>query len=268
MTSPSTAQGEVVEPLDSIPLSALNAIVYCPRRYYYEYVLGEMEVNAHVMSGRYAHQRVDSGQRTRDEDGVTLRRLYVWSDRLRIHGYTDVVEEDPAGRMRPVEYKHGRMGDWPGDQIQLCAQALCLEERTGQPIDSGDLYYIGSRQHRVVSLTPELRAATEETIATALALSRQPKLPLPLRNPRRCEPCSLRPFCLPDEVWALRDSTDVAAASANANQGPPGKEDKASYANPIPDRTVQHRQEKRGRHRRTSAVLDALQGSGGDNRRR
>jgi len=119
MTPATSAATE--EPLESVPLSALNALVYCPRRYYYEYVLGEMEVNAHVMSGRYAHQRVDSGERTREEDGMMLRRLYVWSDRLHIHGYTDVVEADAAGRLHPVEYKRGRMGDWPGDQIQLCA---------------------------------------------------------------------------------------------------------------------------------------------------
>ncbi len=206
------------ESLESVPLSALNALVYCPRRYYYEYVLGEMEVNAYVMGGRYAHQRVDSGERTREEDGMTLRRLYVWSDRLHIHGYTDVVEADAAGRLRPVEYKRGRMGDWPGDQIQLCAQALCLEERTGQAIDSGDLYYIGSRQHRVVLLTADLRAATEETIAAAFALNRQSALPPPLRNARRCGPCSLRPFCLPDEVWTLHDGVRQPPAPDRNNR--------------------------------------------------
>lgn len=196
-------QSKVLEPIDRLPLSALNALVYCPRRFYYEYVLGEMEVNAYVMGGRYAHQRVDSGERTGEQEGETLRRVYVWSDRLRVHGYADVVERDAAGTVRPVEYKRGHRGDWLGDQIQLCAQALCLEERLGATITDGDVYYIASRQRHTVSFTPELRAATEETIARAFALTQSAKLPLPLRDERRCTPCSLRAFCLPDEVWTL-----------------------------------------------------------------
>ena len=202
-----------LEPIDRLPLSALNALIYCPRRFYYEYVLGEMEVNAHVMDGRYAHQRVDSGERTRDEEGVTLRRLYVWSERLRVHGYADVVEQDVTGAVRPVEYKRGRRGEWLGDQIQLCAQALCLEERLGETISSGDLYYIASRQRHTVAFTEDLRTATEAAIERAFALTRVAALPLPLRDERRCAPCSLRPFCLPDEVWALR-----APASAHRRE--------------------------------------------------
>jgi len=195
---------EPLEPIDSLPLSALNALIYCPRRFYYEYVLGEMEVNAHVMDGRYAHQRVDTGERTHNEEGITLRRLYVWSERLHLHGYADVVEQDATGTVRPVEYKRGRRGRWLGDQIQLCAQALCLEERLGQEISSGDLYYIASRQRHTVAFTADLRTATQEAIARAFALTRVAALPMPLRDERRCAPCSLRAFCLPDEVWALR----------------------------------------------------------------
>ena len=118
---------------DSLSISYLNALEYCPRRFYYECALSEFLDNAHVVEGTMRHERSDSG-RTTSEDGVTtLRRVWVWSDRLRLSGFADVVEEQ-EGQLTPVEYKKGKMGEWLNDHVQLCAQALCLEEMLNSSI--------------------------------------------------------------------------------------------------------------------------------------
>ena len=106
--------------LDYMPISHLNALSICPRRFYYECVLGEMEVNHHVQEGRQRHQVADSGRGERDGELQTMRRVYVYSERLRIAGLADVVEvDDGSGEVRPVEYKKGRLGHWLNDHAQF-----------------------------------------------------------------------------------------------------------------------------------------------------
>src|SRR5438132_2976688 len=123
------------DPTDYLPISHLNAFEFCPRRFYYEYVQGEMLVNEHVLEGRIRHETADTPGQERIENGLRLRRVTLWSDRLRVIGFGDLVEADAAtGEWQPVEYKKGKMGRWLNDHIQLCAQALCLEERTGQAV--------------------------------------------------------------------------------------------------------------------------------------
>jgi len=133
-------------------------------------------------------------------------RLYLYSERLRISGFADVIEEQD-GLFIPVEYKHGRQGRWLNDHIQLCAQALCLEER--QPdkplIPYGYIFYFGSRKRMQVNFTPELRAKVYAAIDMAfkLALLDTPPPPLEGKLAARCRDCSLAPICLPDEVKLL-----------------------------------------------------------------
>lgn len=196
---------------DYLPISMLNQIEYCPRRFWLMYVGGEMEVNAPVLEGIYQHERVHTGGAERQEDALVYRRVYLWSDRLRVAGFADVVEwrDDPArspagGELVPVEYKHGRMGRWLNDHIQLCAQALCLEERTGRPVERGAIFYWKSRRRLWVEITPELRARTEAAVERAFALAESPTPPPPLERAARCRDCSLEPVCLPREVLRLR----------------------------------------------------------------
>src|SRR2546430_13382718 len=93
------AEGEL--DLDALSISYLNALEYCPRRFYYECALSEFIENAHVVEGTLRHTRSDSG-RTTSEDGITtLRRVWVWSDRLPLSGFPDVVLEDD-GPLKPV----------------------------------------------------------------------------------------------------------------------------------------------------------------------
>lgn len=185
-----------------IPISHLNALAYCPRRYVYEFVQSEMLLNAHVVEGRLRHGGADSGGTVWAEAGVQQRRVYVWSERLGLAGLIDVLEEQNGSRY-PVEYKKGRVGRGQGDAVQLCAQAMCLEERLGVVIPQGELFSFTTRQRTVVPFTPELRAKVERLAALARQLAEEGQLPPPIDNRAKCRDCSLQPMCLPDEVRAL-----------------------------------------------------------------
>ncbi|MHB8600374.1 MAG: CRISPR-associated protein Cas4 [Ktedonobacteraceae bacterium] len=201
---------------EAIPLSYLNAVEYCPRRFYYEFVQGDMLENEFVLEGTLMHQRADEpGQHTSQEGELTINHLYLYSEALRISGFADIVEEQ-EGVLIPVEYKHGKEGKWLNDHIQLCAQALCLEER--QPdkpaIPYGYIFYFGSRKRTQVHFTPELRAKTKATIALAFETAIRDTVPPPLEGKvaARCRDCSLRALCLPDEVRLLLEKNGGSLA--------------------------------------------------------
>ena len=132
---------------DALSISYLNALEYCPRRFYYECALSEFLDNAHVVEGTMRHERSDSGRTTTEEGVTTMRRVWVWSDRLKLSGFADVVEES-EGALLPIEYKKGKMGEWLNDHVQLCSQALCLEEMLNCSIPLGYIFYFGSAQAR------------------------------------------------------------------------------------------------------------------------
>jgi CRISPR-associated exonuclease Cas4 len=187
---------------DYIPLSMLNALAYCPRRFAYEFIQGEMLYNEHVVEGTLQHQGIDLGGTAWLGEAVQERRVYVWSERLRLAGFCDVVEEC-GGKLYPVEYKKGRPGKWQSDHVQLCGQALCLEERLGVTIDEGAIFYFAVRRRERVAFTPELRVETERIAAEAQRLTLSATLPPQLENKAKCRDCSLKPLCLPDELRAL-----------------------------------------------------------------
>jgi CRISPR-associated exonuclease Cas4 len=192
---------------ETIPLSYLNAIEYCPRRFYYEFVQGEMLENEFVLEGTLLHQKADQpGQHTTEEGEIKINHLYLYNEELRLSGFADIVEEQ-EGVMIPVEYKHGKEGKWLNDHVQLCAQALCLEERLPNkpPIPYGYIFYFGSRKRIQVTFTPDLRAKTRATIDLAFQIAALDTPPPPLdgKLAARCRDCSLLSLCLPDEVKLL-----------------------------------------------------------------
>lgn len=193
--------------LEMIPISSLNSLEYCPRRFYYEVVQGEMLVNEFVLEGQLAHQRVHQpGTQTSTAGDMQTTRLYLYSETLHLSGFADVIEER-AGIFFPVEYKLGQQGDWLNDHIQLCAQALCLEERlpAKPPIAHGYIFYITSRRRIQVTFTPQLRARTRAAITQAFQIAARQTPPPPLTGElaARCPNCSLLPICLPQEVHLL-----------------------------------------------------------------
>ena len=194
--------------IETIPISSLNALEYCPRSFYYQVVQGEMPVNEFVLEGQLAHRRVHQpGTHTTIEGEIEITSLYLHSATLHLSGFADVVEER-AGVLIPVEYKHGSQGNWLNEHIQLCAQALCLEERQPDksPIAYGYIYSVTSRKRVQVPFTAHLRARTKEAIAQAFQVAARETPPPPLTGKlaARCPPCSLLPICLPEEVRALR----------------------------------------------------------------
>jgi len=198
---------------ESIGLSYLNALEYCPRRFYYEFVQGDMLVNEFVLEGTLLHERADQpGQSAKGEGHIEINHLYLYSEKLGVSGFADVVVEQ-ADKLFPIEYKHGRQGKWLNDNIQLCAQALCLEERQPElaPIEFGYIFYWGSRRRVQVDFTPELRAKTLQSIERAFetAALEVPPPPLEGKLAGRCRDCSLEPMCLPAEVKLLKTATKV-----------------------------------------------------------
>lgn len=195
-----------------IPLAMLNALAYCPRRFCYEHIQAEMLVNDHVWEGALRHQGVDLGGNAWVAAGAQQRHVYVWSERLRIAGLCDIVEEQD-GQQYPVEYKKGRPGRWASDRAQLCAQAICLEERTGGTIASGTIFYFATRRREGVIFDAPLRAEVERLAHLAHALAAQGALAPPTDMRAKCRDCSLQPLCLPDELRML--ATHPSAAEAD-----------------------------------------------------
>lgn len=207
--------------VDALSISFLNALEYCPRRFYYECALSEFIENAHTIEGTMNHTRSDSGLTTNEGGVTTHRRVWVWSTRLKLSGFADIVEAE-AGQLTPVEYKKGKMGEWLNDHVQLCAQALCLEEMMQTTIAQGYIFYSGSARREEVLFTEELRHHTEETIGLAFTLLEQGKLPPPLQGKQtkrsplstlhpKCRDCSLEPLCLPREVLLLKKGKTIAS---------------------------------------------------------
>jgi CRISPR-associated exonuclease Cas4 len=188
--------------VDYLPISMLNQLLYCERRFWLMYVQGEMTVNAPVFEGIQQHRRVHHGGTERDGDTTIHRRVYAWSDELRVCGFADLVEER-EGLLRPVEYKRGRMGRWLNDRIQVCAQALCLEERTGRRVEEGEVFYWRSRRRVTVEMTSELRQRTRDAAARAFELLEKGVMPPPIDRRAKCRDCSLEEICLPREVQML-----------------------------------------------------------------
>jgi CRISPR-associated protein Cas1 len=196
-----------------IPLRALNQVTYCPRLYYLQYVDCVMPTNEHVESGLHDHRRVDEpdlANKTRKEgDADKSRGVHLSSETLGLSGILDVIEEK-NGESYPVETKHGsaprddngRPTTWDNDAVQLCGQALLMEEAFDVRVERGFQFYAGSRERVEVPFTDELRAKTRTAIDECRRLSAldAPPDPLPPELRHRCFGCSLAPVCLPEET--------------------------------------------------------------------
>ncbi len=188
-----------------IPLSALQHHLFCPRQcalIHVEQIWAEDRATA---EGRILHERVDAG-RPETRPGMRVARgLQLRSLALGVSGKADAVEfhgrtgDGAPPKPFPVEYKRGKPKAHRADEVQLCAQAICLEEMFSTPVPEGALFYGVTRRRQPVSFDGALRALTAETAAAARAMIAAGATPLPVGKPA-CRRCSLQAHCQPDRL--------------------------------------------------------------------
>ncbi len=190
----------MTEDPDPVHLSALQHYLYCPRQCALIHVERVWAENRATAEGRVLHERAHSGG-GETRPGVRITRgLAVRSERYGLTGVCDLVEIHRDGRIVPVEYKRGKPKGHRADEVQLCAQALCLEEVFGLPeggIAEGYLFY-GKRQRRIaVTFDPALRALTLSIAAKVRDMKTHGLTPVATYVPGLCDPCSLKDLCQP-----------------------------------------------------------------------
>ncbi len=202
---------------EQISLSALQHWYYCPRQCGLIHLEQVFDENVHTLRGQAVHAKVDKpGVET--AKGVRVERaMPLWHDELGLVGKADVVEFLPGGVPYPVEYKHGsrnKAADIAAcDDIQLAAQAMCLEAMLGKAVDEGAIYYATSKRRRVVPITAQLRADVVQTVQAVRQMLASGKLPPPLvaeQAAKRCKACSLLERCQPQ---ATHTSLMIARAA-------------------------------------------------------
>ena len=186
--------------LEPVLISALNQYVFCPRRCALMHVEGIWSDNEHTTIGTLLHDHTDEPGYETDGDVTLLRALPLYSLRYGLVGRADVVEMR-AGVPTPVEYKKGKRRQFENDDMQLCAQALCLEEMFDVAVTDGCIYHAASKRRRKVAFDERLRRETLQTIDAVRRLLAEERVPPAILKPR-CDGCSLRGICLPELTGA------------------------------------------------------------------
>jgi CRISPR-associated exonuclease Cas4 len=181
---------------DYQPIRALNDLLFCERRcalHRIELIWIDNHFTVEGTAG-HAHAHREPSRRELAAAGRIVRGMWLRSDRLRLVGKADVVEFQP--QPFPIEYKRGRRRKWDNDDVQLCAQALCLEEMLQVEVPAGAIFHVSSKHRREVTFDAALRAKTEAAARRLHELMAAGVTPPAVLKPR-CRGCSLRPLCLP-----------------------------------------------------------------------
>ncbi len=187
---------------DLLAISALRHYAYCPRSFALIHVEQVWQENRSTAEGRILHERVDSGERetrgaVRYERGVSLV-----SYKHGLIGKMDLLEietiKGAPPRYFPVEYKRGKPKRENNNHIQLCAQALCLEEMLNISVTEGAIWYGQTKTREIVAINADLRAATIAAIKAAKIILQSGTMPAPINKKSRCRGCSLQDICKPD----------------------------------------------------------------------
>jgi CRISPR-associated exonuclease Cas4 len=238
---------------DLLPLSGLQHLAFCERQWGLIHLEQAWSENLLTAEGRVLHERAHEATSELRGGVLTARAVRLRSLRLGLAGVADVVEfhrldetvdtatATPSAaapglppplpqatalpgrrghwRPLPVEYKHGRPKSNPCDEIQLCAQALCLEEMLCVTIASGALFY-GQTKHRVdVFLDATLRALTESLAARMHTLFAIGITPQASYIPQKCKSCSLLELCRPDKIALRHGATNYLARQLDGLEG-------------------------------------------------
>ncbi len=179
-----------------LPISQVAEVAYCPRNFYYRAVEKVDLTDARMAQGSIAERKRDTRATIMRQGKLQVRSVTVSSETLGVIGVIDVLEEGEFPC--PVEYKTGSADEGLYERVQLCLQAMCLEETLGRVIPYGYLYYAGSRRRVCVDFDHILREKTLECVSEARRLLDSPMRPEPV-NDWRCPGCSLLPICMPSE---------------------------------------------------------------------
>ena len=208
---------------DLLPISALQHLLFCERQAALIHVERLWAENRLTVEGRHLHEKAHDGPGEHRPGCRTARGLRLGSFRLGLHGVADVVEfhepttaagsqgdaalhgQTQQGAVVPVEYKRGRSKAGDHDRVQLCAQALCLEEMLDVAIPQGALFYGRTRRRELVPLTGELRSTTEQAAQRLHELVEADLVPR-VRRESKCDRCSLLHLCLPDATRPNRSA--------------------------------------------------------------
>jgi len=182
-----------------LPISALQHLVFCERQCALIHVEQLWAENVLTVEGRQLHEKAHSGKSELRGDTKITRGLWLKSHQLGLIGQADVVEFHADQTVKPVEYKRGKPKKGDSDRVQLCAQAMCLEEMLDVSIESGSLFY-GTRQRRTdVAFDQILRASTSKVTKRLHEMIAQRETPVALRE-KKCDKCSLLNLCMPDSM--------------------------------------------------------------------
>jgi CRISPR-associated exonuclease Cas4 len=203
-----------------IALSALQHYLFCPRQCALIHIEQAWAENAATAEGRVAHERVHAAESEMRRGVRTVTGMPLRSDRLGVTGIADVVElhraADGVWRPFPVEHKLGKPKAHRADEVQLCAQAMALEEMFSVEIAEGALFYGQPRRRMPVSFDPALRALTQEVAASTHALITGGHTPRMGYDKKRCDACSLIEICRPQTTGAARSVSAWLEAQIDA----------------------------------------------------
>ncbi len=180
---------------DLLPVSALQHMRYCPRQCSLIHLERAWEENRFTVEGRLLHEKVDEGGTSRRDDVLRQTGVPVRSLEMGLTGILDVVEFHGEGRVPfPVEFKRGKPKKDDCDKVQLCAQAMCLEEALGGAVPKGALFYAKTRRREPVVFDHALRETVRATARDLHAMIRSGVTPPPVGS-GKCKRCSLRELC-------------------------------------------------------------------------
>ncbi|OEF97152.1 CRISPR-associated endonuclease Cas4/Cas1 [Desulfuribacillus alkaliarsenatis] len=209
---------QTIEKIEYLSISSIAEILYCPRNFYYRTVMMAEEKNNHLLEGKWQEEARDLTKRKVRPTGIQTRKVYLTSDNLGITGVLDTIEENDQS-IYPIEFKKGSYNDRINDRVQLCLQALLLEENLDVCIDQGYIYYCESNQRVSVDFTEELREIAMQTIEDARTIIEENIIPEPV-NDARCNGCSLISRCLPEETDMLMQATKSEKNSTQRKPSP------------------------------------------------
>ncbi len=211
-----------VQGMEPIPVSALQHAVYCMRQCALIHLERLWEENRFTAEGRVLHQTIDEAGHRRKAGVLQMMSLPIYSIRLNLTGVADMVEfheSQTSITPFPIEFKRGKAKVHRADEVQLCAQALCLEEMTGTAVPMGACYYGQTKRRKEVSFDAELRTLTETTVEQVAALFAQGRTPSAEYEAAKCRGCSLLDQCRPKAMersvlaWRTRALTSHLAES-------------------------------------------------------